>query len=47
MAIFEQMPTGDLKELVSSKAANGASPMEALEMAKGSEMDTDDDEMDI
>jgi activator of HSP90 ATPase len=47
MAIFEQMPTGDLKELVSSKAANGASPMEALEMAKGSEMDADDDEMDI
>lgn len=46
MAIFEQMPTSDLKELVSSKAANGASPMQALKMAKG-EMSDDDDEMDI
>ena len=38
MAIFEQMPTSDLKELVSSKEANGSAPMQALAMAKGSEM---------
>lgn len=42
MAIFEQMPTSDLKELVSSKEANGAAPMQALEMAKGAEMDDED-----
>ena len=41
MAIFEQMPTSDLKELVSSKDANGAAPMQALAMAKGAEMDED------
>lgn len=41
MAIFEQMPTSDLKELVSSKEANGAAPMQALAMAKGAEMDED------
>src|SRR5210317_1208797 len=28
MAIFEQMPTSDLKELVSSKDANGSAPMQ-------------------
>lgn len=41
MAIFEQMPTSDLKELVSSKEANGSAPMQALAMAKGAEMDED------
>lgn len=47
MAIFEQMPTSDLKELVSSKDANGSAPMQALKMAKGAEMDegmSEDDE---
>ena len=42
MAIFEQMPTSDLKELVSSKEANGSAPMQALTMAKGAEMDDED-----
>jgi hypothetical protein len=42
MAIFEQMPTSDLKELVSSRDANGASPRQALAMAKGSAMDDED-----
>jgi hypothetical protein len=42
MAIFEQMPTSDLKELVSSKEANGSAPMQALAMAKGAEMDDED-----
>lgn len=42
MAIFEQMPTSDLKELVSSKDANGSAPMQALRMAKGAEMDDED-----
>ena len=47
MVIFEQMPTSDLKELVSSKDANGSAPMQALKMAKGAEMDegmSEDDE---
>jgi len=35
MAIFEQMPTSDLKELVSAKVANGAEPMSPIKMAKG------------
>jgi hypothetical protein len=32
MAIFEQMPTSDLKELVSAREANGAEPMSPLAM---------------
>ena len=50
MAIFEQMPTSDLKELVSARAANGAEPMSPLAMSKGDDMDYDDemdDEEDI
>jgi hypothetical protein len=47
MAIFEQMGTGDLKELVSSKDANGATPMQALSMAKGEMSEDEDEEMDI
>jgi len=49
MAIFEQMPTSDLKELVSARAANGAEPMSPL-MSKGDDMEMDDemdDEEDI
>lgn len=32
MAIFEQMPSSDLKELVSAREANGAEPMSELAM---------------
>ena len=32
MAIFEQMPSSDLKELVSAREANGAEPMSPLAM---------------
>ena len=41
MAIFEQMPTSDIKELVSSRAANGAEPMSPIKMAKGDDEDED------
>ena len=43
MAIFEQMPSSDLKELVSARAANGAEPMSPLKMSKGDDMDYDDE----
>lgn len=43
MAIFEQMPTSDLKELVSARAANGAEPMSPLKMSKGDDMEMDDE----
>jgi hypothetical protein len=32
MAVFEQMPTSDLKELVSARDANGAAPMSPIAM---------------
>ena len=43
MAIFEQMPTSDLKELVSARAANGAEPMSPLKMSKGDDMEMNDE----
>jgi len=57
MAIFEQMPTSDLKELVSARDANGAAPMSPIamkgagyndmDMTKGEEEDDLDLEDDL
>lgn len=57
MAIFEQMPTSDLKELVSARDANGAAPMspiamkgagyDDMDMAKGEDEDDLDFEDDL
>ena len=48
MAIFEQMPTSDLKELVSAKEANGSAPMTSVAMVKGEDDEdlfSEDDEI--
>ena len=57
MAIFEQMPTSDLKELVSARDANGAAPMspiamkgagyDDMDMSKGEDEDDLDFEDDL
>ena len=53
MAIFEQMPTSDLKELVSARDANGAAPMSPIAMkgAGYNDMDMtkgeDEDDLDL